>query len=160
MKKWLALLVIIFSSYQWFVLPQYSVAESFTDTSITALKSNSTVQYSVAQNNNALIQQAFEHQQENVQVQGLGTVVKLLPDDNKGARHQRLIVKISSSFTVLIAHNIDLAPRIDAISVGDEIQFYGVYEWNNKGGVVHWTHDDPNGRHLNGWLMHQGKTYQ
>jgi len=160
MKKWLALLVIIVLSYQWFDLPQQNVAGSFTDTSTNALKSNSTVQHSVAQNNNALIQQAFEHQQQNVQVQGLGTVVKLLPDDTKGARHQRLIVKLTSTLTVLIAHNIDLAPRIDAISVGDEIQFYGVYEWNNKGGVVHWTHHDPNGRHLNGWLMHQGKTYQ
>jgi hypothetical protein len=160
MKKWLALFVIIVLSYQWFVLPQQSVTQSFTDTSTNALKSNFTVQHSVTQNNNALIQQAFEHQQGNVQVQGLGTVVKLLPDDNKGARHQRLIVKLSSKLTVLIAHNIDLAPRIDAISVGDEIQFYGVYEWNNKGGVVHWTHHDPNGRHLNGWLMHQGKTYQ
>ncbi|MBB1437842.1 DUF3465 domain-containing protein [Shewanella sp. SG41-4] len=160
MKKWIALLVIIILSYQWFGSPQYSVAESLTDTSTTALKSNTSVQHSVAQNNNALIQQAFEHQQENVQVQGLGTVIKLLPDDNKGSRHQRLIVKISSSFTVLVAHNIDLAPRVEAISVGDEIEFYGVYEWNNKGGVVHWTHHDPNGRHLNGWLLHQGKTYQ
>jgi hypothetical protein len=40
------------------------------------------------------------------------------------------------------------------------IQFYGEYEWNNKGGVVHWTHRDPNGHHVGGWLKHNGSTYQ
>jgi hypothetical protein len=32
--------------------------------------------------------------------------------------------------------------------------------WNEKGGVVHWTHRDPGGRHMAGWLAHNGKTYQ
>ncbi|MGZ4955632.1 MAG: DUF3465 domain-containing protein [Methylobacter sp.] len=52
------------------------------------------------------------------------------------------------------------APRINSLREGDSIQFYGEYEWNNKGGVVHWTHRDPNGSHQAGWLQHQGKRYQ
>ncbi|MGB1199189.1 MAG: DUF3465 domain-containing protein [Thalassotalea sp.] len=109
------------------------------------------------------INNAFKHQQSNVQVQGSGIVVRLLSDDNKGSRHQKFILKLNgnnSGNTILIAHNIDLAPRINSISTGDTVQFYGEYEWNAKGGVVHWTHKDPNGRHIHGWLKHKGSLYQ
>lgn len=106
------------------------------------------------------LQSAYKNHQSNVQVKGSGTVIRLLKDDNKGSRHQKFILKLSSGQTILIAHNIDLAPRINSISKGDVVQFYGEYEWNNKGGVVHWTHHDPNGRHVGGWLKHNGSTYQ
>ena len=106
------------------------------------------------------VQKAFKSHQSDVQVKGVGAVVRILSDDNKGSRHQRFILKLSSGQTILIAHNIDLAPRISSISVGDKVYFYGEYEWNNKGGVVHWTHHDPNGRHVGGWLKHNGKIYQ
>lgn len=106
------------------------------------------------------IQEAYNNHKSDVQVQGVGTVVRILSDDNKGSRHQKFILKLSSGQTILIAHNIDLAPRINSISNGDQIQFYGEYEWNKKGGVVHWTHKDPNGYHVGGWLKHNGKTYQ
>jgi hypothetical protein len=106
------------------------------------------------------LKSAYENHQSNVQVKGSGTVIRILKDDDKGSRHQKFILKLSSGQTILIAHNIDLAPRIDSISNGDMIQFYGEYEWNNKGGVVHWTHRDPNGHHVGGWLKHNGSTYQ
>ena len=106
------------------------------------------------------LKRAYENRLSNVQVQGSGTVIRILKDDNEGSRHQKFILRLSSGQTLLIAHNIDLAPRINSISTGDVVQFYGEYEWNNKGGVVHWTHRDPNGRHVGGWLKHKGKTYQ
>ncbi len=106
------------------------------------------------------LEQAIQQRTSNVQVKGTGTVIRLLKDDNRGSRHQKFILKLASNKTILIAHNIDLAPRINAISTGDIIAFYGEYEWNNKGGVVHWTHHDPNGHHIGGWLKHNGNTYQ
>lgn len=106
------------------------------------------------------LNEAYKNKQSNVQVQGSGSVIRLLKDDNKGSRHQRFILKLTSGKTVLVAHNIDIAPRINSISNGDHIQFYGVYEWNNKGGVIHWTHKDPKGYHIGGWLKHNGNVYQ
>lgn len=105
-------------------------------------------------------QQAYDNHQSDVQIKSSGKVVRILQDDNKGSRHQKFILKLQSGHTILIAHNIDLAPRINSLSTGDYVQFYGEYEWNRKGGVVHWTHKDPRNKHLNGWLKHQGILYQ
>jgi hypothetical protein len=103
---------------------------------------------------------AFRNQQSDLQVRGSGVVVSLLADDNQGSRHQRFILQLSSGQTLLVSHNIDLAPRINALRKGDTVEFYGEYEWNDRGGVIHWTHHDPAGRHPDGWLKHRGKTYE
>jgi len=106
------------------------------------------------------IQNAFDHQQSNLQVRGQGVVRKVLADDTDGSRHQRFIIELNNSLTLLVAHNIDLAPRVRDLKKGDTIEFYGEYEWNVKGGVLHWTHNDPGGRHTGGWLKHNGQTYR
>lgn len=110
--------------------------------------------------NNQAIQAAFDNHKSNVQIQGKGVVVRLLSDDNEGAQHQKFIIKVNPDQTLLVAHNIDLAPRIAALAQGDEITFSGEYEWNSKGGMVHWTHHDPQGQHVAGWIRHNGQTYQ
>lgn len=108
---------------------------------------------------NALLHSVIASKRSDVQVTGSGEVIKLLADDNEGSRHQRFLVKIDSGDVILIAHNIDLAPRVDALRKGDMIRFNGEYEWNNKGGVVHWTHKDPRSKHIHGWLEHDGRKY-
>lgn len=109
---------------------------------------------------NPALLQAFDQRKSKLLVQGEGRVTKVLKDDNKGSRHQRFILQVNPQQTILIAHNIDLAPRIESLSEGDVVTFSGQYEWNNKGGVVHWTHHDPQGRHPGGWLKHRGRTYE
>ncbi len=106
------------------------------------------------------IEAAFRQQRHNVQVRGQGVVIRVLADDLKGSRHQRFLVELSSGHTLLVAHNIDLAPRILKLKKGDPVEFSGEYEFNPKGGVIHWTHHDPRGRHPGGWIKHQGVTYQ
>lgn len=108
---------------------------------------------------NAIIEQAFVAKKSGVQAEGQGTVVKLLTDDKKGAQHQRFLVEINPEQTLLFAHNIDLAARVP-LQVGDEITFNGEYVYNPKGGIVHWTHHDPQGTHQAGWVMLRGQKYQ
>lgn len=109
---------------------------------------------------NSGIQAAYENKQSDVQVKGKGTVTRILRDDLEGSRHQKFILKLDSGQTLLVSHNIDLAPRLDQLRTGDTVEFFGEYEWNPNGGVVHWTHHDPRGRHVSGWLKYRGKTYQ
>ena len=109
--------------------------------------------------NNHAVKQAYAQQQSKVWLELSGTVIKLLPDDNKGSRHQRFIIRIAPQHTVLIAHNIDLAPYIP-LYTGQAIQARGRYEWNKKGGVLHWTHHDPKGKKAGGWIEVDGKHYK
>lgn len=106
-----------------------------------------------------VIRKAFDSKLSNVQVQSVGHVKALLRDDNEGSRHQKFILALDNGLTVLVAHNIDLSPRIDNLKKGDTVEFFGEYEYSNQGGVIHWTHHDPQKRHEDGWLKHNGKTY-
>jgi Protein of unknown function (DUF3465) len=106
------------------------------------------------------IGRAFASGTSYIRVEGEGTVIRLLPDDLDGLRHQRFVIQLASGQTLLVAHNIDVAPRIEGLKVGDSVRFNGEYVWNEKGGVIHWTHHDPEGRHVAGWLKHNGRTFK
>jgi hypothetical protein len=107
-----------------------------------------------------LIADAFATRARGLQVEGKGTVVRVLEDDKDGSRHQRFIVRLASGQTLLIAHNIDLAPRVRGLRVRDSVSFCGEYEWSEEGGTIHWTHHDPEGDHVDGWVRHRGRVYQ
>ena len=109
---------------------------------------------------NARLDRAISERRTAYQVQGSGTVARVLSDDNEGSRHQRFILELASGQTLLVAHNIDLAPRVSSLKTGDTVSFNGEYEWNERGGVIHWTHDDPQGHHVAGWIEHNGKRYK
>jgi Protein of unknown function (DUF3465) len=113
-----------------------------------------------ASTGDVILARAFAEQVSNLEVEGQGTVSRLLSDDTEGARHQRFIVILASGQTLLIIHNIDIAPRVGSLEVGDTVFFKGEYEWNEQGGLIHWTHHDPDGRHVPGWIKHNGRTYQ
>nr|WP_174505487.1 DUF3465 domain-containing protein [Acinetobacter sp. Marseille-Q1620] len=106
------------------------------------------------------IRKAYERQERDVPVQAQGMVKAVLRDDNDGSRHQKFILKLDNGLSVLVAHNIDLAPKITNLQKGDLVEFKGDYEYNDKGGVIHWTHHDPHSKHQDGWLKMDGKIYQ
>jgi hypothetical protein len=113
-----------------------------------------------AAGDNSPIGRAFETRTSNIEVEGEGVVTRILGDDLSGSRHQRFVVRLPSGQTVLVAHNIDIAARIGGLREGDSVRFRGEYVWNEEGGVLHWTHRDPEGRHEAGWVKCNGRTYQ
>ena len=108
----------------------------------------------------AELMEAYRDRTSDLIVDGVGRVERLLSDDLEGSRHQRFILRLGSGQSLLISHNIDVAPRINALRVGDQVRFRGEYEWNQQGGLVHWTHDDPKDWHADGWLEHNGVRYE
>ncbi len=107
----------------------------------------------------AAIVEAIEQKRSNVDVVASGEVIDLLPDDDDGSRHQRFIVRLDGEHTVLIVHDIDLAKRVP-VRKGDHVGFRGEYEYNDRGGLVHWTHHDPQERRHDGWIRYHGTTYK
>ncbi|WP_066755630.1 DUF3465 domain-containing protein [Crocinitomix algicola] len=102
----------------------------------------------------------FREQVSEQQVIIEAEVFKILPDDNKGSRHQKFLVELNSGQTLLVAHNIDLAPRVSKLRVGEFLIIHGQYEWNENGGVIHWTHHDPDGDHVGGWIERDGIRFE
>ena len=105
------------------------------------------------------VEAAFAAQRSGQWVETRGRVKRMLADDSVGSRHQRFILELDSGNTLLVAHNIDLARRIP-LALDDRVILRGRYEWNDRGGVVHWTHHDPDGSLPGGWILHQGVRYR
>ena len=135
MKKIFAILLIGIGVYG-YIQNNPSVACSFTQESIQS---------------DQAITEAYQNQLSNIQISGSGKVIAFSVMTIKA-----VVIKDSSYFcppaNSLVAHNIDLAPKISTLQKGDVVQFFGEYKWNSKGGVIHWTHQDPDGRHISGWL--------
>ena len=81
-----------------------------------------------------------------------------MSDDNEDSRHQRFIIDIGDRQTLLIAHNLDLAGRVP-VGMGDRVYVRGMYEWNDLGGLLHWTHHDPQGSEDGGWIRYRRRIY-
>ncbi len=103
---------------------------------------------------------AFKTKTSGFMVKLKGTVIWKLPDDTAGSRHQRFIVRLNSRQTLLIAHNIDLAPRVSALKTNNPVTIYGEYIWNAQGGIIHQTHRPPDASKGGGWIRYQGAIYQ
>jgi hypothetical protein len=136
---------------------QNSLAEN--ETTLTD-KTQETPKNADISDSDKIIKELFETEKSDVQVDGSGTVTKILEDDNDGSRHQRFILSLESGQTLIIAHNIDLAPRLENLKIGDIVEFYGEYYYTEEGGGIHWTHADPDRNHADGYLKFNGTLYQ
>lgn len=101
----------------------------------------------------------FEKSDTGNWIEVTGFVRRLLSDDNDGSRHQRFILDIGDRRTILVAHNIDLAERAP-VGMGDRVRVRGMYEWNELGGLVHWTHHDPHGVEDGGYVRYRARVYE
>jgi Protein of unknown function (DUF3465) len=113
-----------------------------------------------AQADDAAIAADYHNHQSNVEVTADGTVVRLLADRTSSTgTHEQFIIKLSSqNITVEIEHNISIAARVP-VAEGDHVIVHGEYVWNSKGGLIHFTHHDPQGTHEAGYIEDNGKTY-
>jgi len=95
----------------------------------------------------------------HVQVTIVAPVLKILPDDTQGIPHERFLIALSNGTSILIAHDTRLAPRVP-VEAGDKLKICGEYIWNEKGGVIHWTHHAIGGIHPGGYIELNGQRYE
>ena len=147
-KKMMSLIAFLSAAYFAYIQLPESIDSVTTDQTI--LDSSEVEQ---------VLEAAFYNRTSDLQVELTAVVSRVLPDDLKGSRHQRFIIELHSGLSLLIAHNIDVAPRVTDFRSGDRVTVYGEYEWNERGGVIHWTHRDKRGKHIDGWIKHNDKIY-
>src|SRR5512135_3693232 len=110
---------------------------------------------------NAAIARAFADHRSNVEVTADGLVERLLSDEtSETGVHQRFILTLrGSTQTLLITNNVSIGKRVP-VAAGDSLLVHGEYVWNDQGGLVHFTHHDPERSHEGGWIERQGVRYE
>ncbi len=106
------------------------------------------------------IVQDFQNHQSHVEVTADATVVQVLPDRvSASGTHEQFIVRLTSGdLTLLVEHNLSIAARAP-VAVGDHVIVHGEYIWNAQGGLIHFTHRDPQGKYEGGFIQDNGVTY-
>jgi hypothetical protein len=109
---------------------------------------------------NTTVERAYADHRSGVEVTADGAVMRLLSDDTgPSGTHQRFIVQVKGSTqTLLIDNNIDIGKRVP-VATGDDVIVHGEYVWNDQGGLIHFTHHDPDHTHEDGWIELKGIRY-
>lgn len=114
----------------------------------------------IAVADNAAVRRAFDRHIDQVEVTAIGTIDRVLSDQGgPSGPHERFIVRLADvAMTVLIEHNLSIAPRVP-VATGEAVEVHGEYIWNAQGGLVHFTHHDPDRSHEGGYVLYGGKRY-
>ncbi len=107
-------------------------------------------------------EEAFSRKLSGVFLTAEGQVLRILSEDREGAPHQRFILRLPSGHTLLVLHNIAVSTAVP-LSGGDWLRVRGEYRWNEKGGLLHFTHQprgQPRGE-IGGWIVTEdGRLYR
>jgi hypothetical protein len=92
-----------------------------------------------------------------VEVVASGTVAQLLGTySSPTGQHEGFTLR-SKAMTIRIEDNVSITGPIP-LSKREPVTLQGQYECND--GVIHWTHRDPRGRHIGGYIEAGGKIYR
>jgi len=99
---------------------------------------------------------AFRRQESSVWITIGARVSRILPDEYGKYQHPRFIVQCPSGQTVLITNDVSVGSRVP-VHRGDRVAARGEYIWNDRGGLIHFTHHG--GPAGGGWILDGGKLY-
>lgn len=108
--------------------------------------------------------QAYLNEASHVEVTTSGQVSRMFGlRAGPSGEHEGFLMRLQNCarnrFTVRVEDNTGFAGEIP-LGVGDAVSLKGEYEYYPRGGVIHWTHRDPRGRHPDGYIDFNGKRYQ
>jgi hypothetical protein len=112
---------------------------------------------------NAEIYAAWQQHRSPVEVSANGTIVKVLGiRGGRSGRHEGFLVHLSGNeahdLTIRVEDNVDLTGPIP-LHAGDAVELRGEYIFDPRGGILHYTHRDPRGRHPSGYVRVNGRMY-
>jgi len=105
---------------------------------------------------------AYAAQRSRVEVVADGTVTRVLGvAPGRVSPHEGFLLRLGSGCALVlrVEANTDFTGPIP-IAEGQHVAVKGEYEFYPRGGVVHWTHRDPRGRHEGGYIATGGRVYE
>ena len=113
------------------------------------------------QTDDAAVCAAYNAGRSHVEVVAGGTVTRVFGTRaGRSSPHEGFLMKLASGcdVTVRVEANTDFTGEFP-LREGDAVDVKGEYEYYSRGGVIHWTHRDPRGRHEGGFIETGGKFY-
>ncbi|MBV8725766.1 MAG: DUF3465 domain-containing protein [Candidatus Eremiobacteraeota bacterium] len=110
----------------------------------------------------AAVCQAYASARSHVEVVADGTVTRVLGvAAGRVSPHEGFLLRLRSGChaIVRVEANTDFTGEF-ALAPGQSVTVKGEYEYYPRGGVVHWTHRDPRGRHEGGFIETGGRRYE
>jgi hypothetical protein len=112
---------------------------------------------------NAAVYDAWRAQRSRVEVTADGTVARVLGlREGPSGRHEGFLLHLRGSsgrgLTVRVEDNVDITGPIP-VQPGDQVEVRGEYVYDPRGGLIHYTHHDPRGRHPSGYVRVNGRVY-
>ncbi|MBV9233405.1 MAG: DUF3465 domain-containing protein [Candidatus Eremiobacteraeota bacterium] len=110
----------------------------------------------------AAVCQAYAAARSHVEVVVDGDVTRVLGiAAGRVSPHEGFLLRLRSGcrLTVRVEANTDFTGTFP-LAPGQAVTVKGEYEYYPRGGVVHWTHRDPRGRHEGGFIETGGRRYE
>jgi hypothetical protein len=75
--------------------------------------------------------------------------------------HEGFLLRLDSgcALTLRVETNVDLTGPVP-LTRGQHVLVKGEYIYDPRGGLLHWTHRDPRGRHVGGYVEAGGRLYE
>jgi hypothetical protein len=107
---------------------------------------------------------AWRAGRSNVEVTAEGSIASILGNSGgPSGTHEGFLLHLRGAsghgLTVRVEDNVDLTGQVP-LSEGEDVEVRGEYVYDANGGVIHYTHRDPSGRHAAGFIRAGDTLYQ
>ncbi len=106
---------------------------------------------------NGAVYDAWRAQQSRVEVDASGSVARLLGErSGRYGPHAGFLLHLSGGASHGLTVRVEVNERFTGplpLVAGEPVQVRGEYEFDPRGGVIHWTHRDPRRRHPDGYIV-------
>ena len=103
---------------------------------------------------------AYQERVSGLQLSVSGKITHVFPSPETGDQHQKFIVQLDAGQSVMVIHNRALGSAIDGLLEGETIEVFGEYQWDQGGGIIRRTHQDPASHRQAGWVKYKGRIYR
>jgi hypothetical protein len=113
---------------------------------------------------NGAVYDAWAHHRSRIEVTAAGSVARILGTrEGRSGAHEGFLLHLRGAsgrgLTVRVEDNVDLTGPIP-LAPGDDVEVRGEYIYDPRGGLIHYTHTDPRGRHPGGYVRVGDKIYR